>query len=120
MPKISHYVNALVETYQKLPEIRVRSSYWGRAHVNAWALQGTNAEPLYVNYAYRVTDASPWQRDFHDIVAAELGATSPFEENYLDFVAAINGPARDRRTPRVHRIRRMILQRLARVENAKV
>lgn len=124
MPKISHYVNKLVETYRALPDLRVRSSYWGNPRVGAFVFSGEGRNlcvmPLYRDYLERI--GAMKEPNFHylgllernAIVAKYLGAETTTEPNLLDFQAAITGPGwHDRRTPRVHRIRRMILRRLA-------
>lgn len=123
MPKISHYINKLVAYYKKQPDLRVRSSYWGNPRVGSFVFRGEGRNmtvvPLYQDYLNRTGVLgehtyylSRQERD--KVIATSLGASAVDETNLLDFLSAITGPNWiNRRTPRVHRIRRMIMRRLA-------
>lgn len=117
MPKISHYVNKIVETYRALPDVKVKESYWGRRHVQLWAVRGGRYNSLYMDYAaIHIPQFNYWERSQRDEFLRVLSGTPVSDTNLDDFLAAIGGPGcEDRRTQRVHRIRRMIKRRLSRV-----
>lgn len=120
MPKISHFVNKIVETYRALPDVKVKESYWGRRHVQLWAVRNGRYNSLYMDYAgLLIPRFNYWESSQRTEFLRVLGGPTNVnanDTNLNDFLAAIGGPGcEDRRTQRVHRIRRMIHRRLRRV-----
>jgi hypothetical protein len=120
MHKISHYVNKIIETYRALPDVKVKESYWGRRHVQLWAVRNGRYNSLYMDYAaLTIPQFNYWESSQRVAFIVALGGSAVIganDTNLNDFLAAIGGPGcEDRRTQRVHRIRRMIKRRLSRV-----